>query len=46
MSDKRKYKKILAQERKAWNKPTKPCSNKWKRRLAKSYIGSYYVIIL
>ena len=44
MSDKRKRIKntYAGKKRKAWNKPTKPFQNKWKRKLAKSKKGSYY----
>ena len=44
MSDKRKYIKNPYEEkkRKAWNKPTKPFPNKWKKKLAKSDKGLYY----
>ena len=41
MGDKRKHIKKLyvGKEKKAWNKPTKPSPNKWKRKLAKSNKG-------
>ena len=44
ISDKRKYitNFYAGKKRKAWNKPTKPFPNKWKRKLAKSDKGSYY----
>ena len=43
MSDKGKFiKNSYAGKKKAWNKPTKPFPNKWKRKLAKSDKGSYY----
>ena len=44
MSYERKYTKspYAEKKRKAWNKPTKPFLNKWKRELAKSDKGSYY----
>ena len=44
MSDKGKFIKnsYAGKKRKAWNKPTKPFPNKWKRKLAKSDKGSYY----
>ena len=47
MSDKIIYIKnpYAGKKRKAWNKPTKPLPNKWKRKLAKSDKGSYYIII-
>ena len=44
MSDKRKSIKnpYAGKKRKAYNKPTKPFPNKWKRKLAKSDKGSYH----
>ena len=46
MSDKRKdiRNPYVGKKRKAWNKPTKPFPNKWKRKLAKSGKGSYYIV--
>ena len=43
MNDKRKDLKnpYEGKKIKAWNKPTKPFRNKWKRKLAKSDKGSY-----